>query len=113
MGQICSALFGPEQPEGKEVLAVMGKPRLDPLASQAGRLSSQALELRQRAAQTGLPAHWDFELTPGESLEEEWQEGWPSCDRTLPGQFVIAPAYLVAEQVFSRQRVCTGLSIPG
>ncbi|MFF5538547.1 hypothetical protein ACFY71_39885 [Streptomyces cinerochromogenes] len=113
MGRICSVLFGQDEPEGKAVLAAVGKSRLDPLASQASRLSSCALDLRQRSAQTGLPAHWDFELMPGEPLDEEWQEAWPSCDTTLPGQFVIAPAYLVAEQVFSRQRVCTGLSIPG
>ncbi|MDQ0956061.1 hypothetical protein QFZ24_010070 [Streptomyces phaeochromogenes] len=113
MGQICSVLFGPDEPEGKAVLAAVFKSRLDPLAPQANRLSSCALDLRQRSAQTGLPAHWDFELVPGESLDEEWQEAWPSCDGTLPGQVVIAPAYLVAEQVFSRQKVCTGVSIPG
>lgn len=112
MGQICSALFGSDEPEGKAVLAAVCKSRLDPLASQAGRLSSCALDLRKRSAQTGLPAHWEFELVPGEPLDEEWQEAWPSCDGTLPGQLVIAPAYLVAEQVFSRQKVCTGVSIP-
>ncbi|MBC2906782.1 hypothetical protein [Streptomyces cupreus] len=112
MGQICSVLFGSDKPDGKAVLAAVCKSRLDPLASQASRLSSSALDLRERSAQTGLPAHWDFEIVPGEPLDEEWQEAWPSCDSTLPGQFVIAPAYLVAEQVFSRQRVCTGLSIP-
>jgi hypothetical protein len=113
MGQISSVLFGPDEPEGKAVLSAMSKTRLDVLAPQASRLSSSALELRRRSAQTGLPAHWDFELTPGEPLDQEWQEAWPSCDTSLPGQFVIAPAYLVAEQVFSRQRVCTGPSIPG
>ncbi|MFH8663089.1 hypothetical protein [Streptomyces afghaniensis] len=113
MGQICSVLFGPDEPDGKAILSVLGRSRLDPLAPQAGRLSDSAFDLRQRSAQTGLPAHWDFELVPGEHLDQEWQEPWPSCDSELPGQFVIAPAYLVADQVFSRQRVCTGLSIPG
>ncbi|TLS45693.1 hypothetical protein FE633_13065 [Streptomyces montanus] len=113
MGQICSVLFGPDEPDSKAILTALGRSRLDPLASQAVRLSNTALELRQRSKRTGLSARWDFELVPGERLDEEWQEGWPSCDSTLPGQFVIAPAYLVADQVFSRQRVCTGLSIPG
>ncbi|MBO4258397.1 hypothetical protein [Streptomyces griseorubiginosus] len=113
MGRICSVLFGPDEPDGKAVLTAVGKSRLDPLAPQASRLSNCALDLRQRSAQTGLPVHWDFELVPGEPLDEEWQETWPSCDSTLPGQFVIAPAYLVADQVFSRQKVCTGVSIPG
>jgi hypothetical protein len=112
MGRICRVLFGPDEPSGQAILAPLGRNRLDPLASQAARLSDAASDLRRRSARTGLPAHWDFELLPGECLDKEWQQAWPSCDSTLPGQFVIAPAYLVAEQVFSRQRVCAGLSIP-
>ncbi|MGW9301676.1 hypothetical protein ACWHA3_12740 [Streptomyces cyaneofuscatus] len=112
MSRISAVLFGPDEPEAATVLAALGRKRLDPLASQAARLCGTALDLRRRSAQTGLPCQWDFELVPGALLDEEWQQAWPSCDRSLPAQFVIAPAYIVAEQVYSLQRVYTGLSIP-
>ncbi|MGP8300213.1 hypothetical protein ACTPOK_20230 [Streptomyces inhibens] len=112
MSQICTVLFGPTEPGTAAVLAVLGRGRLDPLAPQAARLRDIALDLRRRSTQTGLPCHWDFELVPGEPLDEEWQQAWASCDRRLPGQFVIAPAYIVAEHVYSLQRVYTNVSIP-
>lgn len=112
MSRICAELFGPDEPDTAAILAALRRGRLDPLAPQATRLRDTALDLRRRSKQTGLPCHWDFELVPGELVDEEWQQAWPSCDRRLPGQFVIAPAYIVAEQVFSLQRVYTSVSIP-
>ncbi|WP_399088167.1 hypothetical protein ACGH2B_12890 [Streptomyces sp. BBFR2] len=112
MSRICMVLFGPGKPDGETVLAVLGRGRLDQLAPQTARLCEAALNLRRRSAQTGLPCHWDFEIVPGQLIDEEWQEAWPSCERTLPGQFVISPAYVVAEQIYSRQRVFTSIPIP-
>ncbi|MEV0604521.1 hypothetical protein AB0I82_35215 [Streptomyces sp. NPDC050315] len=111
MSQISAVLFGPDEPDTAGVLRALGKGRLDRLASQAARLCEAALNLRRRSAQTRLLHEWDFELFPGEPLDEQWQQAWPSCDRTLPGQFVIAPAYVVAEQVYSLQRVYTDHSL--
>ncbi|UWM47656.1 hypothetical protein N0X72_00830 [Streptomyces carpaticus] len=112
MSKLCAVLFGPHEPDTATILSALGGGRLDPLAPQASRARDTALDLRRRTQQTVLPCHWDFELLPGEPLDDEWQQAWPSCDATLPGQFVIAPAYIVAEQVYSLQRVYTGRSIP-
>ncbi len=56
-----------------------------------------------------MPYCWDFESTPGELLDEQRQEAWPSCEPHLPAQAVVAPAYVVAEER-SRRR---SLLLPG
>lgn len=112
MSRLSSVLFGAAEPGTTGILSALGRSRLDPLAPQAARLRETALDLRQRSAETGLPYTWDFELLPGRRIDNTWQQAWPSCEPGLPGQFVIAPAYIVAEQVYSLQRVYTGESLP-
>lgn len=111
IGQLCRVLFGSAAPELSMVLEALGLRRLDSLAPQATRVCEAAHQLRRRAEATGLPYQWDFEHVAGQRLDEEWQEPWPSCDANQPGQFVISPAYIVAERVFSLQRLYTGPSL--
>ncbi|MEU9484556.1 hypothetical protein AB0D83_12985 [Streptomyces decoyicus] len=80
------------------------------LATNIERALSQAQTLWQRATRTGLPFRWDFSLLPGAKLDPARQAAWLSCDPSLPTQYVIAPGYIVEQQVFCLQRVLTGPS---
>ncbi|MFD9411278.1 hypothetical protein ACFWBN_30235 [Streptomyces sp. NPDC059989] len=111
IGRVCAVLFGVESPTVGAVLTAVGRARLDPLADSAAQLCDRASDLRRRAQGTGIPFSWDFELVPGDLLDPAWQEAWPPCDPDLPALSVVAPAYLVAEQVYTKQRVQTGIAI--
>ncbi|MEU6215571.1 hypothetical protein ABZ891_37480 [Streptomyces sp. NPDC047023] len=111
IGRVCAVLFGPEPPTTGAVLTAVDRARLDPLAGAAAQLCDRANDLRRRAQATGLPFSWDFEFVPGDLLDPAWQEAWPPCDPDLPGLSVVAPAYLVAEQVYTKQRVQTGITV--
>jgi hypothetical protein len=44
------------------------------------------------------------------TLDYERQEAWLRCDPYLPVHLVVAPAYVVQGQVYSKQLVVTGAS---
>ncbi|MFI8515339.1 hypothetical protein ACIGHB_29845 [Streptomyces sp. NPDC085460] len=108
IGAVCRALFGQDAPRTETVLAALHRSPLDRLAPTAARLCERGLELRHQAETSGLPTAWDFEFATGTPLDDTWQEPWLGCVNHLPGLFVVAPAYLVAEQVYVRQRLHTG-----
>jgi hypothetical protein len=81
------------------------------LAPRTEHALNEARELWQRAASTGLSFRWDFELLPGARIDPARQAAWLNCDPRLPAQYVIAPAYVVEQQVFCLQRVLTGPSL--
>jgi hypothetical protein len=66
-----------------------------------------AEQLRRRAQNGTLDAHWDFTCTPAVGIDDQRQEPWGSCDPRAAVRFVVAPAYVVDQQVFARQYVFT------
>ncbi|MYT36012.1 hypothetical protein GTY66_08075 [Streptomyces sp. SID8356] len=108
IGAICRVLFGTAEPSSSALLSAVHRSRLDPLASAAARLCERAQEMRRQRESSVMPASWDFAFTAGAPLDGTWQEPWPGCPAERPGRFVVAPAYLVAEQVYAKQRVHTG-----
>ncbi|MFF7888698.1 hypothetical protein ACH40F_47925 [Streptomyces sp. NPDC020794] len=78
------------------------------LASRMEYAYAHALALWDQAAATRLDFAWDFTFAAGELLDTSRQEPWPSRPADLPAQFLVAPAYLVENRVYARQRLCTG-----
>ncbi|MFF3018234.1 hypothetical protein [Streptomyces sp. NPDC057939] len=103
------ALFDAQTPTPGSVLVAAGLPPHDALNTTATQLCEKAKKLRRRAEDTGMPFTFDFEYVPGAPLDETWQKPWASCEADLPVQFVVAPAYLVAERVYAQQLVHTGV----
>ncbi|MFD9062111.1 hypothetical protein ACFVZ3_11375 [Kitasatospora purpeofusca] len=108
---LCWHLFGVEEAERgpSEVLACLGLSPNDGRAVRALRsLLAARDDLMSRIRAVGLPFRWGFELQEGALLDEDRQVPWASSDGADPGRFVVAPAYLVRDQVFVRQYVHTG-----
>ncbi|GAA1553466.1 hypothetical protein [Streptomyces globosus] len=112
IAKLTAALFGDTTPTPRTVLDAAGLAPHDSLTTTAAQLCEKANALRQRAKDTGMPFAFDFEYVHGASLDETWQKPWASCEADLPVQFVVAPAYLVAERVYAQQLVHTGVSYP-
>ncbi|MFD9418019.1 hypothetical protein ACFWC9_25355 [Streptomyces goshikiensis] len=110
IAKLTAALFGATTPTPRTVLDAAGLPPHHTLATTAAQLCEKANGLRQRAKDTGMPFAFDFEYVHGAPLDETWQKPWASCEADLPIQFVVAPAYLVAERVYAQQLVHTGVT---
>ncbi|MDI3418577.1 hypothetical protein [Streptomyces luteolus] len=78
------------------------------LSSSVERAVTDAEALWDRAEATGLAFRWDFEWHPNAPLDPSRQAAWGSCDPRLPPQHLIAPAYLVEQQVHCLQLMLTG-----
>ncbi|WP_328774812.1 hypothetical protein OHU17_00145 [Streptomyces goshikiensis] len=109
---LTATLFGTPTPTPRTVLDAAGLPPHDTLTTTAAQLCERANGLRRRAKDTGMPFAFDFEYVHSAPLDETWQKPWASCEPDLPIQFVVAPAYLVAERVYAQQLVHTGMPCP-
>ncbi|MFI8769409.1 hypothetical protein ACIGN6_31520 [Streptomyces sp. NPDC053792] len=112
IADLTAALFGVTAPTLSSVLAAAGLPSHDPLTTAAAQLCERANGLRQRARDTGMPFAFDFKYVQGAPLDESRQKPWASCEAHLPVQFVVAPAYVVAERLYTQQFVHTGAPYP-
>lgn len=112
LGQLTQALFQ-EPPTVEHLKAALHLETAgwNGLATRIERAAAEARTLWQRSERTGLPFRWDFDLLPGAGLDPRRQAPWPSCDPCLPGQYVIAPGYVVEREVYGLQRVLTGPSL--
>lgn len=112
LGELTRALFQDYPTAGivEEALGLNAAGRKT-LAPRIDHVLTEVHALRQRAQRTGLPFRWDFDLLPGAGIDPARQAAWLSCDPNLPAQHVIAPAYVVEQQVFCLQRVLTGPSL--
>ena len=71
-------------------------------------MCDRATSLRAKIAEIGIPHEWDFRTEISGTLDDERQEAWLTCDPCLPVNLVVAPAYVVQGQLYSKQLVVTG-----
>ncbi|WP_194918540.1 hypothetical protein [Catenulispora rubra] len=50
---------------------------------------------------------FDYAFVAGSTVDPAGQEAWPPCDGDAPVSFVLAPAYLVGDDIYQRQLVYT------
>jgi hypothetical protein len=74
-------------------------------------VSGAARHLRMRVSMTEGPQRWDFHHEVGVPLDEIWQERWFGSEIDGVVEFVVAPAYVVSDAVFVRQRVFTSSAV--
>src|SRR5262249_51137009 len=111
LGQLVSKfsedLFGGSKSNTKVLIASLGE--TDPKTRQlAQSMCDRAVSLRAKIAEIGIPHEWDFRTEMSGNLDDERQEAWLTCDPSLPVRLVVAPAYVVQGQVYSKQLVVTG-----
>jgi hypothetical protein len=73
----------------------------------ATRLAVGGTELRMLAGAALPEGSWDFEIRQRGTLDPATQRPWADYAPDAPLDFVVAPAYLVGNRVFERQRVAT------
>jgi hypothetical protein len=106
IGHLCWVLFGGQAVDAAaayELLEARPRGADDPVAD----ICSAADALRMEAAATGHPHRWEFSFHAGTQLDPNRQTPWASCSPSRPVHFVVSPAYLVGDRLFSLQRVFT------
>lgn len=111
LGQLVSGftkdLFRGSKPDIKVLTSSLGE--IDPKTRQlAQSMCDRAVSLRAKIAEIGIPHEWDFRTEMSGTLDDDRQEAWLTCDPSLPVRLVVAPAYVVQGQVYSKQIVVTG-----
>jgi hypothetical protein len=100
-------LFRDSKPNIKVLISSLEE--ADPKTRQlAQSMCDRASSLRVRIAEIGIPHEWDFRTEMSGTLDDERQEAWLTCDPSLPVRLVVAPAYVVQGQLYSKQLVVTG-----
>ncbi|MFD5160534.1 hypothetical protein ACFWMJ_21085 [Streptomyces hawaiiensis] len=108
LGALCSLLFERRSPDFHQLRTLLNVPEYGPAFETAKELYSKVCEFQARSRATDMRCEWIFEFSYGVPLNPDRQEAWPSCDPGQPVLFVVAPAYIVDDQVYMLQRVFTG-----
>ena len=101
VARLCHALFS-----GLDFDSACLTEEFGALPNEMTRLCDEVSSLRDDIAKAGEQL-WRFEFETGKLPDPEWQETWPGCPADAPIIFVVAPAYVAHDRVFSHQQVFT------